>query len=456
MSNGILGKVDLAANVPYSIATCDFTEDSGAYATVNFVNRTNETITVWLAVTTSMHTIPSDDSIWIEYATELEPKATLERTGILVRHDEYATVKANKPGVTVTAWGAQYGLDNTAPEIFAPVNRSVLANDKPTTLYLGRESTIQGAVEYTIDSGSLPTGLTLDLDTGIATGTMPTTGYNPAGAASTIEVTATTGLTTETRVFNITKFWGDGTTASRAAPSAELAADLRTINGPAQIWIDPLTQDTPFQIYAADSLADIMTVPSSGSKPAWVDAIAGLNIISESVLNERDQKLIEIDEYHRLVEELMTTADGGSTPYFYWAVEQSGTLIGITRTRFYNTSFDSWKDHHTGDSPTALSPYGGSIVPEWSVWGTTGLPSGTEYVITDDVSSHVRSIPYRTIAPGYGASQGLHYKRQNDGEHYPWRDGNEINSSEGYFFPSSSNSLADVANLRHWIFISST
>jgi hypothetical protein len=461
MNNGIMGRADLLANKPFSIATCDFEEPGAATVTVNLVNRNNETVKVWIAVNTTLHEMAAIDA-FVEYELELEPNAVVERSGILLKKDEYVTVKSDTSNVSATAWGSSYGSDSTDPVLYITGEVTALADGAATTVYLGREATVLGDVTYTVESGTPPTGLTLNSTTGALEGTMPTTGYSASGTQSNFTVSATSGSKTESKTIFIRKIWGDGTQEDRPAASAEDAADLRTIGGPTQIWIDPEAKRKPFQIYAASSLSELMTVPASASRPAWVTNITGLNIISRSIIDQQDTMLIEIDDYHRLIRHLFDpTVDSGTTPYFYWAIENSSTntLIGITRTRFYNTDYAGWQSHHNfGDRPDTLAPYGGDIVPEWNVWGTSGLPSGSEYVITNDTSEHVRSIPYRNSSAGYSSpgSYGLHYKRTDTGEHYPWRNGNDVNTSEGYFFPSSSNSLAGVANLRHYIFVSQT
>lgn len=461
MNNGIMGAVDLLANKPYSLATCDFEEPGAATITVNLVNRNATTVKVWIAVNDELHDMDVDEP-WVEYETELGPNSVLERSGILVKKDQYVTVKSDTSNVSATAWGSSFGSDKTSPVLIVTGERIALADGAETTVYLGRGGyTAQGTTTYTIQSGTPPTGLTLDADTGTLSGTMPTTGYAAAGTQSSFQLSATSGSSTVTQNVFIRKIWGDGTQQNRPAASAEDAADLRTINGPTQIWIDPETVRKPFQIYAASTLSELMTIPASASRPAWVTNITGLNIISRSVINQVDTMLISIDNYHRLIRHLFDpTTDSGTTPYFYWAVENSltNTLVGITRTRFYNTDYAGWQSHHTGADPVSLAPYGGDIVPEWSVWGTTNLPSGTEYVVNNDTSEHVRSIPYRNFSPTYGSSgtYGLHYKRTDNGEHYPWRDASDVNTSEGYFLPSSTNDFTGVANLRSYIFVSQT
>jgi hypothetical protein len=73
---------------------------------------------------------------------------------------------------------------------------------------------------YNLTSGSLPTGLTLNENTGVIRG-VPTASYTPGGVASTFTVTATDGVNSAPRTFNITRKWRDGSTSDLAGVSAE-------------------------------------------------------------------------------------------------------------------------------------------------------------------------------------------------------------------------------------------
>jgi len=76
-------------------------------------------------------------------------------------------------------------------------------------------------VSYSLTSGSLPTGMSLNTSTGVISGTPSTTGYNVSGVTSTFDITATSSTGNATvSTFNITRFWNDGTTVSKAGRSA--------------------------------------------------------------------------------------------------------------------------------------------------------------------------------------------------------------------------------------------
>lgn len=231
-----------------------------------------------------------------------------------------------------------------------------------------------------------------------------------------------------------------GTSVATAAYGALEAVTGQPAPLPEERWINP-DYGTPFKMYVANELSSLGTVPTGG--PQWAYDIRGLNIISRSEMNQVDTMIISRDEYHRMVQRIYQTDD---SPFIYWSIWDKATqaLIGITRNQFTNGSFEKWRDHHTGDNPPALTANGGTMAARWWVWGTSALPSGNAYTITNDASSHVRSIPYRSNTAVYegtysSGSYGLHYKRLNNGEHYPWRNSGDTNTSEGYFWPSSSN-----------------
>jgi len=233
----------------------------------------------------------------------------------------------------------------------------------------------------------------------------------------------------------------NGRTSSNPAKSAQEITRLRDLTSPTQVWIDPVNNGNPFQIYAANNLQALGTIPAGG--PSWVYDITGVNIISRCVPTQTDTMLISYNNFLDLVKGCMLPGEPfGSTPYFYWSIFRASDneLIGITRTRFIDTTFEEWRLHHTGD----YSPGPEKLTAEWYVWGTSNLPSGTPYIVTNDRVNHVRSIPYRNNTSINGGSYstgsyGLHYKREGNGEHYPWRDSNDVCTSEGYFQPSTTN-----------------
>lgn len=79
---------------------------------------------------------------------------------------------------------------------------------------------INSKLTYTLTSGSLPTGLTLNQETGELRG-VPAVAYTSGGTTSTFTITASNGLNSTARTFNITRKWRDGSSSSLAGTSAD-------------------------------------------------------------------------------------------------------------------------------------------------------------------------------------------------------------------------------------------
>ena len=85
-----------------------------------------------------------------------------------------------------------------------------------------------GSVTYSVVSGTLPTGLTLNSSTGVISGTN-TAGsgtYNSSGVTYSITAGISDGSQTVNRSFSILKKWYDGSTEALAAPSGQHVYDL--------------------------------------------------------------------------------------------------------------------------------------------------------------------------------------------------------------------------------------
>ena len=83
-------------------------------------------------------------------------------------------------------------------------------------------------VTYSITSGALPTGLSLNTNTGAITGTPNVNDtYNASGVTHNFTVSASDGANTAvTRSFSVLRKWADGTSESLAASSAKALYDL--------------------------------------------------------------------------------------------------------------------------------------------------------------------------------------------------------------------------------------
>lgn len=103
---------------------------------------------------------------------------------------------------------------------------------------------------YSVSSGTLPTGMSLDSSTGVISGTPDTTGYNVSGVASTFDITATNSVGSSTvKSFTITRLWADGTTPARAAVSADSILSFNPSAASGQYYLKPASWSDPALIY---------------------------------------------------------------------------------------------------------------------------------------------------------------------------------------------------------------
>lgn len=100
---------------------------------------------------------------------------------------------------------------------------------------------------YTLTSGSLPSGFSLNERTGVISG-KSTASYVFGGVTSTFTITASDGLNTTPRIFNITRKWFDGSTSALAGPNATAIKNLTGTTTNGDYWIKP-PGDTAYQIY---------------------------------------------------------------------------------------------------------------------------------------------------------------------------------------------------------------
>lgn len=249
--NGLLGSYSLTGGITQSICVGDTTE--GSTVTLNICNRNNKSITIRVSISDTLNSPTTSE--YIEYDVEIAAKGVLERTGIILGVGQYLTVYSSDNNVTASCWGAKVGDTQTVTPV--TVNTDVVAPSWVTSetfdVYAGIYNTVQLAatdaapLTYSLTSGSLPSGLSLG-DNGKLIGNPSTTGYNVAGVTSTATITASDGINSASRTFNITRKWFDGATASQFAESA-LA--IQTINPSATngfYWIKQ-TGSTAFQHY---------------------------------------------------------------------------------------------------------------------------------------------------------------------------------------------------------------
>ena len=238
-----------------------------------------------------------------------------------------------------------------------------------------------------------------------------------------------------------------GTAANPAANSTELAAT----GALAQYYFKPNTGDTAFQQYACGGLSILGTIPSGG--PSWVTSHSSLIIIEKGQIGTTSTMKMSQANYGKFIKESITR-NSGTTPYVYWAVFDGGTLWGIWRIRWTGATYSTWISNHNYNEGQNTAPSG---TPSSDVWKTgSGTAGGTvstgSYTVSNNNNLN-RAVLMEQEYQGSG-SWGIHYKRTNAGEHYPWRNSSAGNiTSNGYFNPSSDYSMGTDSRYVHYIYL---
>lgn len=199
MAHGKLASYDLTGGVTQSIYQCD--TDKYATLVLSLCNRGTNTTKLTVAITSAESAIGADKMI--EFESELLPKNTLERTGIIVPSGSYVTILSTSSDVSAVAYGVVVGnaisttpivtaTDSTAPQWITPTSITW-----PQTLQV--EADDPGDLTYSVTSGSLPDGLSMNT-AGAISGTPSTVGNS---GTPTVLVTDPSG-NTNTRTFTIT------------------------------------------------------------------------------------------------------------------------------------------------------------------------------------------------------------------------------------------------------------
>lgn len=102
MASGVLGTADLAAGADTTVYTVP--ADTFTVASVSITNRGNVPLTIRLAVGA---TGTPTDAEYLEFETELEPKAILERTGIVLEAGRNLIVRSSAVNCNAVAFGIE-------------------------------------------------------------------------------------------------------------------------------------------------------------------------------------------------------------------------------------------------------------------------------------------------------------------------------------------------------------
>lgn len=172
---GIYGRYNIHAGAVQSVYTPGG-QDSGQ-ATLNLVNRGSVATRVDVQIDSSAN---AGTGPYIEYRTTIKANEVLEITGLMLSYNQFLTVTAYDSSVSAVVWGVDLGETTTAAAIplvmgwstgnvsVGTVNEGIAAAFAVTALDPVDSATI---TDYTVSSGSLPTGLSLNALTGAITGT---------------------------------------------------------------------------------------------------------------------------------------------------------------------------------------------------------------------------------------------------------------------------------------------
>lgn len=197
--SGILGTHDLTGGVAQSIYECD--TDQFTTANISFCNRHNVDVKVTLALTSVVNTF--SNASYIEYETVLKPKGVLERSAVVVPENTYITVMSSHNNVSAVAYGIRAGDIKSvssipdAADAVGPVwvTGSVVTLEYDTYFELQLEADDPGNVTYNLQSGTLPTGLSLT-SSGVLKGTTTAAGESSVTFRATDESGNTSDLVT--------------------------------------------------------------------------------------------------------------------------------------------------------------------------------------------------------------------------------------------------------------------
>lgn len=265
--NGMLGSRELYKEIIQSVYVCDYS--GGAVVTLNICNRGTTLTTVSVAISDAVNSPTSSE--WIEYNVEIQPHDAFERTAIALGLGQHIIVKSSNNSVNATCWGITVGDQDLEVPLITTNNTNLWISDTTVYTYAGATTSIPLltsstlGLTYSVTSGTLPSGLSLDGSTAIISGTTSDTSYNVNGQSSSVTV-ASSGASTP-KSFTIIKRWRDGATQGQAAPSATYIKNLTGTSSSGYYWISPVVGSS-YYVYC-DMSSD------GGSWMLMINAIPG-------------------------------------------------------------------------------------------------------------------------------------------------------------------------------------
>lgn len=102
MAKGRLGAEDLSGGVYTTVYTCP--ADFYTVANISLTNRASSVATFRMAIT---ETDTPTDAEFIEFESQLDPKAVLERTGIVLGAGQRIVVRSSISGISAVVFGIE-------------------------------------------------------------------------------------------------------------------------------------------------------------------------------------------------------------------------------------------------------------------------------------------------------------------------------------------------------------
>lgn len=320
-----------------SVVPSNYNGEQGTAFTINGVNFTNDALIFF---------IDSTGTSYQAAVTTFNNSTTM--TGTTPRDftvaDGPLDVKISGLGGEVTAADAiQTGNNPTWTTSAGTLATYSYLEDLTANLTIEATDADENAtITYSITSGALPTGLTLDTSNGAITGNVE----NPGAATVTnnFEVTATDNAGNEaSRSFNIIRVWKDGSTQALAAPSAafifSLDSSYQTANADGIYWIQLPGSNTASQVYCC--------MDSNVGGGGWMAGYQRLGTTDSSTIIRKDFMYNGTDGY------VANTFTNNTVDY---PVLPSGVMnfntLGFTKFMFNNRNA-SWisamGEFHWGD-----------------------------------------------------------------------------------------------------------
>jgi hypothetical protein len=260
MATGVLGAYALTSKTNQAIYVNN--RDRAAIVTVNFNNRNNTAISVRIAISTNATTPLTSE--YVEYDATIGGHGVLERAGLAIGPGQYVVVYSDNPNTSVQCWGVEAGTEialpvsltintsGTGPIWFGADNNDVFAGNASASVSLQASDPLP--VTYSLTSGSLPSGMSLNSTTGVISGTPGTVGYNVNGVVSSFTITASNSLGNSTpKALTITRKWYDGSNRLSAAVSAQAIRSLG-ITTDGNFWLQPSGCPRPFISHCYNSI----------------------------------------------------------------------------------------------------------------------------------------------------------------------------------------------------------